>query len=404
MSRSISSHNLPRLYLIKVSKWLMLFMPVIVLFYTENGLNMRQILTLQAIYSAAVVVLEIPSGYFADVLGRKKTIVLGSFLGVAGFGMYCIAGGFWGFLAAEAILGLGQSLVSGADSAVLYDSLLEDGREKRYSRYEGRLVSFGNFAEAGASIIGGALAGLSLWHPFYFQVGIAFLAVPAALGLREPVLVHRISKPRPGQILTIVRLCLFHHVYLRHTIVLSSIIGASTLTFAWFVQPFLMQTSLRLELYGIVWAGLNALVGVFAIWAHRVENFTTKGSLSTFLVISLALGYFLTASLPHWAAFGAVVAFYCVRGIATPVLKNYINLATSSEIRATVLSVRNFVIRIIFVLVAPALGWLTDSFSLGMALIVAGAAFLAMSLTTLFFFIRHIKITPDPVLLSLRTE
>ena len=77
--------NIVKLYLIKIAKWFMLFMPIIVLFYQENGLAMQDIFTLKAVYSVAIVALEIPSGYLADILGRKKTLIIGTTLGCLGF-------------------------------------------------------------------------------------------------------------------------------------------------------------------------------------------------------------------------------------------------------------------------------------------------------------------------------
>jgi len=110
----------------------MLTMPIIVLFYQENGLSMQNVLTLKAFYSVAVVIMEIPSGYFADIWGRKKTLILGSVLGCLGFVVYGFSSDFYGFLLAELILGVGSSFISGADSALLYDSLLQDKKEGTY--------------------------------------------------------------------------------------------------------------------------------------------------------------------------------------------------------------------------------------------------------------------------------
>jgi MFS family permease len=122
--------NIYRLYLIKIAKWFMLYMPIVVPFYVSNGLTMKDIMVLQAIYSIAIVILEIPSGYLADVIGRRKTLILGAVFGTIGFATYSFSYGFLGFLIAEVILGIGQSCISGADSAMLYDSLLERGEEK----------------------------------------------------------------------------------------------------------------------------------------------------------------------------------------------------------------------------------------------------------------------------------
>ena len=72
---------------------------------------------------------------------------------------------------------------------------------------------------------------------------------------------------------------------------------------------------------------------------------------------------------------------YLIRGVATPVLRNYINEITSSEIRATVLSVRSFIIRACFALTAPCLGWIADIFTIGesfwiLGVLVGGIGFL----------------------------
>ncbi|MCK4748509.1 MAG: hypothetical protein KAT15_15765, partial [Bacteroidales bacterium] len=83
--------------------------------------------------------------------------------------------------------------------------------------------------------------------------------------------------------------------------------------------------------------------------------------------------------------------FYLVRGYATPVLKDYINRVTASHIRATVLSVRNFIIRLLFALTGPLLGWIKDLYSLPQALTLAGIIFLILSIITALLFI---AITP----------
>jgi uncharacterized membrane protein (GlpM family) len=64
-----------------------------------------------------------------------------------------------------------------------------------------------------------------------------------------------------------------------------------------------------------------------------------------------------------------------MRGIASPILKNYINQYTQSEIRATIFSVRDFIIRIIFAVIGPLLGWITDNIDLKSAFLLAGTIY-----------------------------
>ena len=388
MKRTTRS-NIWKLYLIKISKWFMLFMPYVVPFYQENGLDMHQIMVLQAIYSVSIVALEIPSGYFADVIGRRRTLILGVIMGTVGMGIYSLSYGFMGFLIAELVLGFGQSFVSGADSALLYDSLLDNRKENDYIKFEGRMVSVGNVAEAAAGIVGGLLALISLRTNYFAQTGVAFLAIPAALLLVEPGKHMRLGTFNFSVILNVVKDSLFINKELRTNIFLSAIIGTATLTMAWFAQPYFRRVELPLSLFGIMWTALNLTVGFAAMVAYRVER--RLGARLTVLLIAILIpgGYLAMGQLSSLWAISILFFFYIVRGIATPVLKDYIHRLTSSEVRATVLSVRNFIIRICFILVGPAMGYMTDRTSLQTALTFGGIVFLAAGVVLALLFRKH---------------
>ena len=180
--------NIYYLYIIKIAKWFNLVMPTIVLFYQDTGMGMQEILFLKAIYSITIVIFEIPSGYCADVWGRKKTLIAGSILGALGFVIYSSNTLYLGFAVAEIILGLGHSFISGADAAMLYDTLKSEKKAASYLKHEGRITAGGNFAEALAGIAGGLLATISLRAPFYAQAVVAASAIPAALLLKEPTI------------------------------------------------------------------------------------------------------------------------------------------------------------------------------------------------------------------------
>ncbi len=368
--------NISRLYVIKISKWFNLVMPVVVLFYQDNGMGMYDIFLLKAVYSLSIVALEIPSGWMADVWGRKKTLILGSLLGSAGFLMYSFSYGFWAFVAAEIILGIGHSFVSGADSAMLYESLKSDGKSDKYVKHEGRITSAGNFAEAIAGIAAGFLAALSLRTPFYAQFFVAAMAVPAALTLKEPVIhfathTHSIKKMAGD-----IREALVKHTDLRISILLSAITGAATLAFAWLVQPFFKQIGLPVEFFGIAWTILNLSVGVSSAFAFAVEGKLKRSHEILLIIILLSTGYIFTGQVIQREGLIFLLVFYLARGLATPIFKNYINIYTPNQMRATILSVRNFIIRIIFAAVGPLLGWMIDNYSLKMAFTTAGFLYL----------------------------
>lgn len=123
--------------MIKVSKWFTLVMPIIVLFYKECGLDLADIFILKSVYSIAMVSLEIPTGYLADVWGRRNCLIAGCIFCFLGFTNYSISDTFTAFFLSEILLGFGQSLVSGADSALLYDTMLYYKKEERLFEIRG---------------------------------------------------------------------------------------------------------------------------------------------------------------------------------------------------------------------------------------------------------------------------
>lgn len=383
------SKNIPRLYLIKISKWFNMVMPVIVLFYQDNGMGMHDIFILKAIYSVAIVVMEIPSGWMADVWGRKKTLILGSILGSTGFLMYSFSYGFFAFVLAEIVLGIGHSFVSGADSAMLFDSLKADNKTEKYTKEEGRITSFGNFAEAIAGVLGGFLAAISLRTPFYFQFAVAAVAIPAAITLIEPAFKTPGDSHSIKKLVQNIRTTFVHHQNLRIAILLSAVTGTATLTFAWLVQPYFKAINLPVEIFGIFWTALNLTVGVSSVFAHKVELFLGKRKTLILIIVLLSAGYFLSGIVITYFGLAFLFLFYLIRGIATPVLKNHLNLYTESDVRATMLSVRNFIIRITFAVIGPLLGWITDNISLNNAFILAGAIYLLSALIIVFPWLKN---------------
>ena len=378
--------NLIALYLVKLSKWFTLVMPIIVLFYEEHRLGLQDVFILKSVYSVAAVALEVPSGYLADVWGRKRCIVAGCVLFFGGYLCYSLTSTFAAFLVAEILLGIGQTMINGADSALLYDTTVHHGRENLYLRYEGRITMIGNFAEAVAGIFGGLLAVYSLRYPFYAQAVVAFVGIPAAMALREYAPANKVQSPWE-EILRILKYSLITNKKLCCNIMYSGIIGAATLTMAWFVQPVLMQLETPTEWYGIIWTVLNLTVGVAALYSDRVEQLFGMNKMNILILSVIAGGYVALAYNLTYVGLGILLLFYIFRGFATPILKGYINQMTFSEMRATVLSIRNFVIRLMFAAISPFIGWLNDMYSLQVALLasaalifIPGAVFLALQL------------------------
>mgnify|MGYP000976879816 FL=1 len=357
-------HNIIKMYFLKGVLWFMLSMPIIILFFKENGLSLTEIMTLQAAYSLTVALFEVPSGYLADMFGRKSCIVFSTIFSFVGFLFFCFFSGFYYFLVAQILVGFAGSLISGSDSAIIYDTLLQINNKDRYAKIEGRNYAIGNFSEATAGIFGGFLAVSSIYLPVYAQTAFIFLSIPIAFTLVEPEINNiTSSKNSLHSIFILVKSTLVQNSKLRWLIVYSSAMGVATLSMAWFSQPFFIAIDLPLVLFGIFWALLNFSSGISSYNSHFFSNKFSYRALIYFSVI-MSLSFFLLGF--SIITYGLVFIFiiYFLRGIVTPILRNEINKITSSNIRATVLSVRSFIIRVSFAILAPILGFIAEHNSL----------------------------------------
>lgn len=369
----------------------MLVMPVYALYCTENGLAEYDLFLLQAIYSFSVAVLEIPSGYLADFIGRKKTLFVGSVLGTLGFLIYSLTGGFWYFLLAELVLGMGQSFISGSDSAMLYDTLASIEKKDKYLKYEGRITSFGSFAETLAALAGGAIAfSLSARWVFIAQTIVAFIAVPAAFFLVEPERCDKCFTPSWHHIFSVAKESVWTNKKLSSTIFMSSIIGTATLTMAWMTLIYLTNYHhLSEEKITPAWVVLNGTVALVSFFAESVKQ--KIGYIATLILIAVCIpsGYFLLGLSGLWTGLAVLLGFYIVRGVATPVLKDLINMNCRSEVRATVLSVRSLIIRLLFAGISPLLVITFDDFGMQTGLIFFSVFLFVFALPALLFIIKQ---------------
>jgi MFS family permease len=361
--------------------------PVLILYYTANGLNSTQIFTIQAAFHLAVLLLEVPSGYLADVVGRKKTLVFGAIFFPLGLALYTAGRSFAAFVSAEVILAVSVSMRSGCDSALLFDSLRQLGREGEYKNFEGRCALFARVGTAVSSLAGGLLATVFLRLPFLANVATALFMPGLAASLVEPEREKRPGKNPLRDILHICRYCL-QQPHIRPVILSCGLLMASQLTALW--AYFLLYRELGI---GVGWFGL--LFAVFqlagALGGSRAHAFSERFGAKTVLYLALLSPafYILLGLRPSLWLLPLVPANALLWNLAYPVLLERLNLAVGSDVRATVLSLAGMAGSVTFIVVSPLFGRLVDAVSLDAAFIALGAFFILAGVPLLASMLRH---------------
>jgi MFS family permease len=161
--------------------------PIVVIYFAQVTGSYTAATSLLAAKMLSSASFEVPTGVLSDRLGRRGTMITGAVVMVAAHLGYAGASGYGLLLAAVVLEGLATSLWSGNNESLLYDTLLDAGREEEFPRHSGRVNSMFQIALALSASIGGVVADAwSLRVVVLLSVVPQVLCVLVALRVREP--------------------------------------------------------------------------------------------------------------------------------------------------------------------------------------------------------------------------
>jgi MFS family permease len=138
--------------------------------YMSQSLPLDQVIELSAVYYLSVFLLEVPSGYFSDRIGRRRTLLIAAAALISSYGCFIVGAGYWWFAAGQFLLAMGIAMQSGTDTAFHYDSLKALGREAEYASREAKAEQWGLVMLAIATLSGGVLGLLDLRLAYVFSL------------------------------------------------------------------------------------------------------------------------------------------------------------------------------------------------------------------------------------------
>ncbi|WP_149827992.1 MFS transporter [Streptomyces tailanensis] len=171
-----------------------LLYPVYALLFSDAGLSIWEISSLFALWSITGILLEVPSGAWADAVSRRMLLWLGPLLTGAGFALWVIVPSYWAFALGFVLWGVRGALGSGALEALVYDELDRLGAADRYARVIGRAQAAGMVAVMAAMGLAGPVLDLG-GYPAVGAASVLVCVLTAAVATRFPE--HR-EKTLPG--------------------------------------------------------------------------------------------------------------------------------------------------------------------------------------------------------------
>lgn len=324
---------------------------IYVIFLIRSGLDLLQVNLVNFVFMISVFVLEVPTGAFADFLGRRKSVLIAVIFLILGCFFYPIFRNFGMFIVAEILIAFYAAFSSGAFDAWMVDTAKKQG-------FEGKVdfvFSQANIISKAAMILGGLigayLASYEIGLPFYVGGIIGILAFLFFLFFMEDSYVAK-SFSLKQNILKIKNIAVDSINYsLKHKVIFWLMFGAFLSLFLY--QPLNMYWGPRFNtmagnqiwLTGWMWAIMS---GFMMAGAYLVRFSLKKGKNYTFLMILVSLGIFIPIIISAktnflFIAFPAFLIYELARGIDKPVQQAYVNKYAEPEKRATIISFQSMI-------------------------------------------------------------
>lgn len=367
------SSNIWKLYLYKAVASMEFSMPIFFIFLLDNKLSLTQIALLQAWFSAAVMILNLPAGAFADKYGRKNSIILSSVIVFIACVTYASSYSFAGFFAAETLWAVGISFMSGPDTALLYDTLKNLKREHEFKRRYGTFNAVYLVFLGIAAIAGGFLAKHSLRFPFWMALIPYGIAIIIPFTFMEPKLFKPVELKYWTHIKEAVKYTA-RHPRLRFLIIYSAVIVTISEITYWFYQPYYQQIGIPIASFGILSAVIMAATAFGSKIAHNIESrFGEKITLlATPLIFAASLILMGTFAKVYSIAF--IMAYVFAAGLIMPVVIDYMQRHIESYRRATIMSFQNMSQSLSIAVIGPFVGVIADAWSIQAAFMISGIA------------------------------
>lgn len=327
-----------------------------------RGFSLVEIGLLESLFHGVSLWGELPSGLLADLLGRKRTLLLSQAMFILCALLMAASSGMAGVCAAMAANALAYNLQSGTREAVTYESMLQAGEQEGYLKFSSLQNFLFRISDGGAMLLAGATVLLGWQAAYLIDAAVAALGLCGVLALTEPERPR--AEPRvlsfPAALAEVFRAAwsvLRQDRTARRIMVLNALVGAGATLTRFFLQqrvgaavpiPALLGPALFVLGLGGALAGL--ITGALDRLPYGKAVALTGGGVA--VCVLLARGSFLPPLL--------------LAGLAAGLLDDALQLVSDkrlnarfpSSARATLVSVSSMVFSLTMIPLAPLFGLL----------------------------------------------
>ena len=183
----------------KMFSWdLLFFYSIEFLFYTiTKKVTASEILIINGFYLLFRIVMQIPAVALTDLLGKRKSIILGNMLLIVYMLILLCFPGAISIIIADLVFALGYDMKTIAESNLLYDSVSTRGGEGLYSKLDAKGGSWYYILDGIASLVAGYLFVINNYIPMLICLGFIIISTILSFGFED---VYKVKKDKKTNI------------------------------------------------------------------------------------------------------------------------------------------------------------------------------------------------------------
>ena len=370
--------QLRKLYLYELISGFQIVDAVWVVFLLQRGFSIAQVGIAEGVFHVVSMCCEIPSGMVADLIGRKRTLVLSGLVSAAGSLCMILTNAFPMILVAMGLNALSYNLVSGAREALTYDSLLEAGAQEEYLRVSAIQEKLYLFVFAAANLFSVVTVSLGYEKGYLISMVQGICCSIVAFRIWEPGRENTKQHEKNRNWTRILRKHVIEsgkffvtHGFAARRMLIGGVAAAGYYIVFMLLQQHLVEQGLQAKWIGIplllisfggmAGASLGEKTGKVKIKFLLLAGGVLEGVLIVFSGMPVLPGCVLAAAFAH-----GISEMLAIR------IGDENQKVFSSEVRATMVSVESMVYSVVMVVLSPVVGWLSEKFSISWAFGILG--------------------------------
>jgi MFS family permease len=366
-----------------------LYAPVMVIYFERITGSYTSAMSILSMVMLSSALLEVPTGIYSDKIGRRQTLILGTFASLVSVICYAIGLSYWFLFLGAIFEGLGRALFSGNNDSLLHDTLTELNERGEYQEQLGRVSSAFQFALGISAVVGSILATWSFAIVMWLSVLPKLVMATMSFRFVEP----QIDTEASSNMIAHLRDTLqqFGKNKRLRMLTIAEVISFSTGEASFQFRTVFIEMLWPLWAIGVARAISNACAALSFLFSGKlIKRFGERRLLFGGMGLSELLNVtaLILNSVVSPALMGATSIFYGVNAVST---NGMLQRHFSDAQRSTMGSLTSFAGSISFAILSLALGWLADQIGVQYALIIVTI----FGLVRLIFYSLALKKSPE---------